>query len=90
MIVAARKLIEHRVATLVGQRVFGIALGCEDINDHDELRRDPVMAVLVRAARAPALIAAKLQLATIRTSVASQIAAVLASRGAPGITGSWA
>src|SRR6202158_582339 len=40
------ELIEHRVSTLVGQRVFGIALGYEDINDHDELRHDPVMAVL--------------------------------------------
>jgi hypothetical protein len=40
------ELIEHRVATLVGQRVFGIALGYEDLNDHDELRHDPVMAVL--------------------------------------------
>ena len=39
-------LIEHEVATLVGQRVFGIALGYEDLNDHDELRRDPMMAVL--------------------------------------------
>jgi Transposase DDE domain group 1 len=38
--------IEHGVSTLVGQRVFGIALGYEDINDHDELRHDPVMAVL--------------------------------------------
>jgi hypothetical protein len=49
------ELIEHRVATLVGQRVFGIALGYEDLNDHDELRRDPVMAVLagkLEAARA--------------------------------------
>src|SRR6195256_2381563 len=40
-------LIEHEVATLLGQRVFGIALGYEDLNDHDELRHDPVMAVLV-------------------------------------------
>jgi Transposase DDE domain group 1 len=40
------ELIEHRVATLVGQRVFGIALGYEDVNDHDELRRDPLMHVL--------------------------------------------
>lgn len=40
------ELIEHEVATLVGQRVYGIALGYEDINDHDELRHDPVMAVL--------------------------------------------
>jgi DDE family transposase len=40
-------LIEHEVATLVGQRVFGIALGYEDLNDHDQLRHDPVMATLV-------------------------------------------
>src|SRR5580704_7681334 len=40
------ELIEHEVATLVGQRVFGIALGYEDLNDHDELRHDPMMAVL--------------------------------------------
>src|SRR5438034_6271945 len=39
-------LIEHEVATLVGQRVFGIALGYEDLNDHDELRHDPLMGVL--------------------------------------------
>jgi len=39
-------LIEHEVRTLVGQRVFGIALGYEDLIDHDELRHDPVMAVL--------------------------------------------
>ena len=40
-------LIEHEVGTLVGQRVFGIALGYEDLNDHDHLRHDPAMAVLV-------------------------------------------
>src|SRR5207253_2915134 len=40
------ELIEHEVATLVGQRVFGIALGYEDLNDHDDLRHDPMMAVL--------------------------------------------
>ena len=39
-------LIEHEVATLVGQRIFGIALGYEDLNDHDQLRHDPIMAVL--------------------------------------------
>jgi hypothetical protein len=40
------ELIEHAVATLVGQRVFAIALGYEDLNDHDELRHDPLMGVL--------------------------------------------
>ena len=44
--VRRQELIEHEVKTLVGQRVFGIALGYEDLNDHDELRHDPVMAVL--------------------------------------------
>jgi hypothetical protein len=38
--------VEHEVATLVGQRVFGIALGYEDLNDHDRLRHDPVLAAL--------------------------------------------
>lgn len=40
-------LVEHEVRTLVSQRVFGIALGYEDLNDHDELRHDPVLATLV-------------------------------------------
>jgi hypothetical protein len=39
-------LIEHEVRTLVGQRVIAMALGYEDLNDHDQLRHDPVMAVL--------------------------------------------
>ena len=40
------ELIEHAVPTLVGQRMLGLALGYEDLVDHDELRHDPVMAVL--------------------------------------------
>lgn len=40
-------LIEHEVRTLVSQRVFGIALGYEDLNDHDQLRHDPLMATLI-------------------------------------------
>ena len=39
-------LIEHEVRTLVGQRVYGLALGYEDLNDHDQLRHDPMFAVL--------------------------------------------
>jgi hypothetical protein len=38
--------VEHEVRTLVGQRVFAMALGYEDLTDHDQLRHDPVMAVL--------------------------------------------
>ena len=42
----AADLVEHTVLGLVGQRVFGLALGYEDLIDHDQLRHDPVMAVL--------------------------------------------
>jgi hypothetical protein len=41
------EMIEHTVAELVGQRIYGLALGYEDLNDHDDLRRDPLFAVLV-------------------------------------------
>jgi hypothetical protein len=41
-----QRYVEHSVETLVGQRVFGLALGYEDLNDHDELRKDPALAVL--------------------------------------------
>ncbi len=39
--------IEHSVRTLVGQRVFGMALGYEDLNDHEQLRHDPVLGALI-------------------------------------------
>jgi hypothetical protein len=37
---------EHAVETLVMQRIVGIALGYEDLNDHDQIRHDPVLATL--------------------------------------------
>jgi hypothetical protein len=40
-------LIEHSVRELIGQRVFGLALGYEDLNDHDRLRFDPLLAAAV-------------------------------------------
>jgi hypothetical protein len=39
------KQIEHPLLDLITQRVFGLALGYEDLNDHDDLRRDPMLAV---------------------------------------------
>src|ERR1039457_1604347 len=41
------ELVEHGVGELVAQRIYGLALGYEDLNDHEELRRDPLLAVLV-------------------------------------------
>jgi hypothetical protein len=42
----AQTQVEHTVEALVAQRVFGIALGYEDLIDHDQLRFDPVLATL--------------------------------------------
>jgi hypothetical protein len=44
------ELIEHTVEEMVAQRVYGLALGYEDLNDHEELRSDPLLAVLVEKA----------------------------------------
>jgi len=38
--------IEHSVAEMIAQRVYGLALGYEDLNDHDELRHDPLLGLL--------------------------------------------
>jgi len=40
-------LTEHPVEHLLAQRVYGLALGYEDLNDHDDLRRDPLLATVV-------------------------------------------
>jgi hypothetical protein len=42
----AQEQIEHTIEAMVAQRVFGIALGYEDVVDHDQLRFDPVLATL--------------------------------------------
>ena len=39
--------MDYAVKELVAQREYGLALGCEEVNDHDELRNDTLLAVLV-------------------------------------------
>ncbi len=46
----APRLIEHTVRELLGQRIYGLCLGYEDLNDHDQLRTDPMLAVAVEKA----------------------------------------
>ena len=43
--------VEHTIERLVGQRVLGIALGYEDVNDHDALRHDPALAATLGRSR---------------------------------------
>jgi len=42
-----RNLVEHSVEELLRQRILGLALAYEDLNDHDELRTDPLLAAVV-------------------------------------------
>jgi hypothetical protein len=39
-------LVKHRLAEMLAQRIYGLALGYEDLNDHDQLRSDPLLALL--------------------------------------------
>jgi hypothetical protein len=41
-----QKFVEHSVLEMLSQRIYGLALGYEDINDHEQLRKDPVFGIL--------------------------------------------
>jgi hypothetical protein len=38
--------IEHRIEEMLSQRIYGLALGYEDLNDHEQLRSDPLLGLL--------------------------------------------
>jgi len=41
-----QNLVEHTIQEMLSQRIYGLALGYEDINDHEQLRKDPVFGIL--------------------------------------------
>jgi hypothetical protein len=41
-----QQLVEHTIQEMLSQRIYGLALGYEDINDHEQLRKDPVFGIL--------------------------------------------
>jgi hypothetical protein len=47
--------VEHELSAMLAQRIYGLALGYEDLNDHEELRNDPLLGMLAgrRDLRAP-------------------------------------
>jgi hypothetical protein len=53
------KRIDHPVQEMVSQRAYGIALGYEDLNDHEHLRHDPLLAVLSGRSDAESALAGK-------------------------------
>jgi hypothetical protein len=53
------RLIEHPVEQMLAQRIYGLALGYEDLNDHEQLRHDPLLGVLAGKAEAGEALAGK-------------------------------
>jgi Transposase DDE domain group 1 len=51
--------VEHSIKEMVSQRVYGLALGYEDLNDHDQLRRDPMLKLLAGQANLEDALAGK-------------------------------
>src|SRR5438128_6314564 len=51
--------VEHSVEEMLSQRIYGLALGYEDLNDHEQLRKDPLFGVLADRAEADTMLAGK-------------------------------
>ena len=60
--------IDHPVQEMVSQRVYGTALGYEDLNDHDDLRHDPLLAVMAGRADTDSALASKSTLSRLELS----------------------
>ena len=41
-----QRQVDHSILEMLAQRVYGLALGYEDLNDHEQLRKDPVFGIL--------------------------------------------
>ena len=63
-------LIEHQVEELLAQRVYGLALGYEDLSDHDQLRDDPLLALVSGKKRVEEPLAGKSTLNRLELSTA--------------------
>jgi hypothetical protein len=51
--------VEHELGEMLAQRIYGLALGYEDLNDHEQLRRDPLLAVVAGRRQVPQPLAGK-------------------------------
>lgn len=51
--------VQHSLREMLAQRIYGLALGYEDLNDHEQLRTDPMMSVLADKADAERPLAGK-------------------------------
>lgn len=71
----SQELIEHGVEQMLAQRVYGLALGYEDLNDHDQLRRDPLMNLLAGKRKPESALASKSTLCRLERTTATATSA---------------
>lgn len=64
-------LTQHGVEQMLAQRVYGLALGYKDLNDHDQLRRDPLMSVLAGQPKPDQTLASKSTLCRLERTPAT-------------------
>jgi hypothetical protein len=62
---------QHGVEQMLAQRVYGLALGYEDLNDHDQMRRDPLMGVLAGKSKPDQPLASKSTLCRLERTPAT-------------------
>ena len=63
--------VEHSLREMLAQRIYGLALGYEDLNDHEQLRRDPLLALLAGKPEPEAPLAGKSTLNRLELTPAS-------------------
>ena len=54
-----QRRVRHSVCEMLSQRIYGLALGYEDLNDHEQLRQDPLLMLLAGSAEPEAPLAGK-------------------------------
>jgi hypothetical protein len=73
--------IEHELSEMLVQRVYGLALGYEDLNDHEELRNDPLLRMLAGRRDLHAPLAGKSTLNRLELTPSGLSRATIGSRG---------
>lgn len=67
----SQERIEHGVEQMLAQRIYGLALGYEDLNDHDQLRRDPLLGLLAGKREPESALASKSTLCRLERTTQS-------------------
>ena len=81
--------VEHSILEMVSQRVYGLALGYEDLNDHEQLRNDPLFGVLAGREELDKPLAGKSTLNRLELVMASRIGTRRSRSGSRLSTSCW-